>query len=41
MSTAAIISMILIVGSVVGGFLYFLGLAMRRESARKKEDAPK
>ncbi|ELR70256.1 hypothetical protein C900_03941 [Fulvivirga imtechensis AK7] len=37
MSTAAIISMILIVGTVVGGFIYFLGLAMKRESSRKKE----
>lgn len=35
MSTAAIISMILIVGTVVGGFVYFLRLAMKKESERK------
>lgn len=36
MSTAAIISMILIVGTVVGGFIFFLRLAMKKESDRKK-----
>lgn len=38
MSTSAIISMILIVGAVVGGFIYFLSLAMKHEARRKKED---
>lgn len=41
MSTAAIISMILIVGTVVGGFAYFLTLAMKKEVTRKKEDNSK
>ncbi|MBL6447083.1 MetS family NSS transporter small subunit [Fulvivirga sp. 29W222] len=36
MSTAAIISMILIVGTVMGGFIFFLRLAMKKESERKK-----
>ncbi|MTI27299.1 MetS family NSS transporter small subunit [Fulvivirga kasyanovii] len=36
MSTAAIISMILIVGTVVGGFIFFLRLAMKKEADRKK-----
>lgn len=39
MSTAAIISMILILGTVVGGFLYFLFLALKNEARRKKEEA--
>ena len=37
MSTAAIISMILIVGTVVGGFIYFLRMAMKNESRRRKD----
>ncbi|MEQ8243259.1 MetS family NSS transporter small subunit [Fulvivirga sp.] len=35
MSGGAIISMIFIVGVVVGGFLYFLRLAMKNEKSKK------
>lgn len=35
MSASAIIGMILILGTVVGGFVYFLSLAMRNESKKK------
>lgn len=37
MSISAIISMVLIVGSVAGGFVYFLWLAMKKEGSRKQE----
>lgn len=35
MTIDAIISMILIVGLVVGGFVFFLRLAMKKEKSRK------
>lgn len=35
MSAGAIISMIFIVGVVVGGFLYFLRMAMKNEQSKK------
>lgn len=38
MTIGAIISMILIVGIVVGGFVIFLRLAMKKEKSRKVED---
>ena len=41
MTTYSIISMILIVGTVVGGFLYFLRIAIKKESGKKKEAAVK
>jgi hypothetical protein len=34
MSTGAIISMIFIIGTVAGGFLFFLRLAMKKESKK-------
>ena len=37
MSTAAIISMVLIVSSVLGGFLFFLSKAIRKEGLEKSE----
>lgn len=36
MSISAIISMITIVGIILGGFAFFLWLAMKKESAKKK-----
>lgn len=38
MTTGAIISMILIVGLVVGGFIFFLRLAMKKESGKNQQD---
>lgn len=35
MSTGAIISMILIVGIIVGGFVFFVRLAMKKEAEKK------
>ncbi len=35
MSIGAIISMIFIIGTVVGGFLFFLRLAMKKEVTKK------
>lgn len=35
MSTSAIIGMIVILGIVIGGFVYFLSLAIRNESKKK------
>lgn len=37
MSASAIFGMILILGTVIGGFVYFLSMAIRNES--KKEDS--
>ncbi|UII21323.1 MetS family NSS transporter small subunit [Fulvivirga ligni] len=37
MSAGAIISMICILGTVAGGFVYFLSLAMKNEARRKRE----
>jgi len=37
MSLGAIISMIIIVGTVVGGFLFFLRLAMKKEAEKRNE----
>ncbi|MEO9801766.1 MAG: MetS family NSS transporter small subunit [Reichenbachiella sp.] len=37
MSTSAIVGMVLILGIVVGGFVYFLSLAIRNESRKKEE----
>lgn len=37
MSIAAIISMVCILGTVAGGFVYFLTLAMKNEARRKRE----
>ncbi len=34
MSTTSIISMILIVGIIVGGFIYFLRLAIKKEAQK-------
>ncbi|MEP2024036.1 MAG: MetS family NSS transporter small subunit [Reichenbachiella sp.] len=36
MSTSAIIGMIVILGIVIGGFVYFLSLAIRNESKKKE-----
>lgn len=36
MSIGAIISMIVIIGSVVGGFVFFVRLAMKKEVENKK-----
>lgn len=35
MSTSAIIGMILTLGVVIGGFIYFLSLAIRNEAKKK------
>lgn len=35
MSTSAIIGMIIILGVVIGGFVYFLSMAIRNESKKK------
>jgi len=37
MSVGAIISMVIIVGIVAGGFVFFLRLAMKKEKSRKSE----
>ncbi len=34
MSTEAIIGMIVIIGTVVGGFVYFVSLALKKESEK-------
>lgn len=36
MSALSILTMILILGFVMGGFLYFLTMAIRKESEKKK-----
>lgn len=36
MSIGAIISMTIIVGTIIGGFSFFLWLAMKKESAGKE-----
>lgn len=35
MSSGAILSMVLIVGFVLGGFLFFLRMAMKKERTKK------
>lgn len=35
MSGGAILSMILILGVILGGFIYFLRLAMKKENSKK------
>lgn len=35
MSIASIISMIIIVGTIVGGFAYFLTIAMKKEKEKR------
>lgn len=35
MSTSAIIGMVFILGTVVGGFIFFLSLAIRNEAKKK------
>ncbi len=35
MTTASIISMVFIITSVVGGFLFFLSIAIKKERAKK------
>ncbi len=37
MSGLAIVTMVLILGFVMGGFLYFLSMAIRKESEKKNE----
>jgi len=37
MSTGAIVSMLMILGTVLGGFVYFLWVAIKKESTRKKD----
>lgn len=37
MSTPALLGMILILGIVVGGFAFFLTLAIKKESKRKEK----
>lgn len=37
MSIAAVISMIAITGTVVGGFVFFLALAMKKEAGGEEE----
>jgi len=37
MNITTIITMILCLGSVIGGFIYFLSLAMKNESKHNKE----
>lgn len=36
MSTSAIIGMVLILGTVIGGFAYFLSLAIKNEAKKKQ-----
>lgn len=36
MSALSILTMILILGFVMGGFIYFLTMAIRKESEKKK-----
>ena len=37
MSLSAIISMIICVGGIMGGFIYFLGQAMKHEKEKDKD----
>jgi hypothetical protein len=37
MSTSAIFGMIVIIGIVIGGFIFFLNLAMKNEKRKKNE----
>jgi hypothetical protein len=37
MSTLSIITMILIILTVVGGFIYFLSVAIRKESEKNRD----
>ena len=37
MTTTAILTMILVLGFTIGGFIYFLAIAIRKEKSRKRD----
>ncbi len=39
MTWTSILTMALIIGFVMGGFFYFLSMAIRKEAGKKKKDA--
>ncbi len=37
MTTTAVLTMILVLGFTVGGFIYFLSIAIRKEKSKKRD----
>ncbi len=37
MTTTAVLTMILVLGFTVGGFIYFLRIAIRKEKSKKRD----